>query len=144
MFAVVHYYYKLGWPSTKIANELRIKPPMIRQWLRRLNFTADGVKEKQYKQKIGKKWPDHVWQRMFILRVVSGKSFAECARIMGYSQEVLRRAWKNCFGKLNVRAKTRKVAELTIKMERTVDGGIRIRYSRTAASGVRPPQGCTA
>jgi len=38
--AVAYSYYRLGWSSTTIANELGIKPPMVRIWLYRMNLYA--------------------------------------------------------------------------------------------------------
>jgi hypothetical protein len=42
MLAVVYYYYRLGWNSVSVAEELGVKPPMVRIWLYRLNSLADG------------------------------------------------------------------------------------------------------
>jgi hypothetical protein len=35
VLAVLWYYFRLGWDASQIANELKIKPPMVRQWLAR-------------------------------------------------------------------------------------------------------------
>lgn len=48
MLAVVYYYYRLGWNSVSVAEELGVKSPMIRIWLYRLNRLADGRRKAQH------------------------------------------------------------------------------------------------
>jgi hypothetical protein len=38
--AVAYSYYRLGWSSSTIANEFRVKPPMVRMWVYRMNLYA--------------------------------------------------------------------------------------------------------
>lgn len=53
--AIVYLYYRLGWDSPEIAQELGIKPPLVRQTLARLHNAAEGKiyycrKEQRIKQ----------------------------------------------------------------------------------------------
>jgi hypothetical protein len=41
--AVVHFYYRLGWNSVAVAQELNLKPPHVRQILARLLHSASGI-----------------------------------------------------------------------------------------------------
>lgn len=105
-FAVVHYYYKLGWNSSQIAEELGIKPPCVRVWLYRLCHQAAGTQDQSKNRKgaynsLGVKWPAHLLQSLFVLRA-QGKNLSECSRLMHISRTTLVAAWKNCFGKLTV------------------------------------------
>lgn len=40
--AIVYLYYRLGWDSPEIAQELGIRPPIVRQTLARLHNAAEG------------------------------------------------------------------------------------------------------
>lgn len=41
--AVAYHYYRLHRTSVDTANELGVKPPMVRVWIHRLNRVADGT-----------------------------------------------------------------------------------------------------
>jgi hypothetical protein len=43
--AVVHFYYRLGYNSAEVAQELHLKPPHVRQILARLLHSASGVSQ---------------------------------------------------------------------------------------------------
>lgn len=43
--AVVHFYYRLGYNSAEVAQELHLKPPHVRQILARLLHSARGVSQ---------------------------------------------------------------------------------------------------
>jgi hypothetical protein len=46
--AVVHFYYRLGWDSVAVAQELHLKPPHVRQILARLLHSANGTSQIKY------------------------------------------------------------------------------------------------
>jgi len=41
--AIVYFYYRLGWDSTPVAEQLHLKPPLVRQTLARLFNAATGI-----------------------------------------------------------------------------------------------------
>jgi hypothetical protein len=46
VLAVIHFYYRLGWNSVAVAQELRLKPPHVRQILARLlHFATYGASQ---------------------------------------------------------------------------------------------------
>jgi hypothetical protein len=89
--AVAHYYYWLGWNSAQIANELGVKPPMVRQWCRRMNIVAGNVGD----QKRGWGSRENL-QRLFVLRM-TGRSLKQSAAMLGISAVAAQEHWKRYF-----------------------------------------------
>lgn len=88
MIAAVYKYYRLGWNSTQIANDLGIKPPMVRIWMWRVNGKS-GSKRNQ--QRIAK----HPWpaERIAIIKRLRAQGLAwhECAKRLSVSDGSLMR-----------------------------------------------------
>ena len=105
MFAAVHYYYKLGWNSVVVAEELGMKAPAVRMWMFRLNHLADGVEDSSKKwrgrdnARIGRSWPRERLQKLFVLRM-KGLTFTQCSKVLGVNATSLGQVWINVFGDL--------------------------------------------
>jgi hypothetical protein len=54
MLSVAYYYYRLCWNSVSIAEELGLKPRMIRVWLWRMNALADGRRRRKLERETAK------------------------------------------------------------------------------------------
>ncbi len=101
--SVVVYSYRLGHDSTTVAEQLRLKPPMVRIWLYRMNRVAQGLPASTphgpYQHK--NLWPRESLRRLFEMRVL-GHTVAERALAFGVSDTTIIARWKQAFGDLTV------------------------------------------
>lgn len=84
-------------PSVDIANELSIKPPMIRIWLYRLNNLANSKTNPH--RRIPKRWPPELLKLLFVLRT-SGKTFDEISTVLHVGKSTVQQVWRECYGDL--------------------------------------------
>jgi hypothetical protein len=114
MLAAVYNYYRLGWNSTEIADELQIKPPMIRIWLYRLNKVHRGEVRANYSIQRGKStnWTGKKLTTLFVLRA-TGHTFEECAKIFCMKSISIMAVWRRYFGSLNGGCTERRRGQLT-------------------------------
>ncbi len=105
--SAVYKYYRNGWDSVQIAEELGLTSPMVRQWLRRLNITAGVQGDSTWAT------PENL-QRLFQLRI-SGHTFPQCSKVLGISVANVQEHWHRVFGELKVRPpkKVREHGKLT-------------------------------
>jgi hypothetical protein len=91
-------YYRLGYSSVEVAEELNILPPMVRIWSFRINHIATGrqIPFTNNNRTCGKNWLPSDLRRLFAMRV-SGKTWEECAAALKVVSATVRLAWKNCF-----------------------------------------------
>jgi len=130
MTSVVYNYYHNGWSSSDVANELGIKPPMVREWLYRLNHSVGRVFN------LGRKpivWKPEMRRALFAMRA-TGKSLVACATAFNVSVYTLKRAWVKAFGKTK-RFDSRR-HNCVVTMTTTDDGKKRIAYRRTDSKPV--------
>lgn len=92
--SVVYMYYRQGLSSVEIAEQLRIKPPMVRVWLYRFNKVERYLREGRPPRKVrgpnrrkgnlkyGRVWTFRRIARLKTLRE-SGKTFKRIAEMMG-------------------------------------------------------------
>ena len=96
--AVVYYYFRAGWNSVEIANNLRLKSPMVRVWLWRLNNrSADRIYTESKSV-----WPAEKLKALLILRL-RRLTFKNCAKIFGVTQNTVRKQWISAYGDLKVK-----------------------------------------
>lgn len=75
--AAIFFYYRIGWNSVQIANELGIKSPCVRVWLWRIRHLAEGQKVLHRGWKPSKWAPWEIGKLRFLLEL--GLSHEECA-----------------------------------------------------------------
>lgn len=97
MISAVYKYYRLGWGSTQVANDLGIKPPMLRVWLYRMN---GGVCKRYATAKTS--WPEAKMKALLMMRA-SGLRWDQCLKAMNVTTAgSLKRQWRLAFGDLQV------------------------------------------
>jgi hypothetical protein len=95
VFSAVYKYYRLGWNSSQIANDLQLRPPMIRIWLYRLNRLYSMT----YRPRRVSLWPAERLKKMFMLRA-SGLSWKACAAQLSCCTHSAIDQWNVAFGRL--------------------------------------------
>jgi len=106
VMSVVFQSYRLGRDSSTVAQELGIKPPMVRIWLYRMNRLAKGLSASRWRRwnlyyERKNLWPRESLRRLFEMRVL-GHTVAECALAFGVSSSTLSARWNQSFGGLTV------------------------------------------
>ena len=101
--SVAVYSYRLGHDSTTVAEQLQLKPPMVRIWLYRMNRLAQGLSASVCQRARPPKtlWPKESLRRLFEMRVLR-HTMAECALAFGTSSSTIIARWKQAFGDLTV------------------------------------------
>ena len=95
--AVITYSYRLGHDSVNVAEQLGIKPPMVRIWLWRCNRLAEG-KTKGVVHRVSKTLPlPKEKLRQFFAMRAQGYSFSECSKALGTSATRLYKIWNQRF-----------------------------------------------
>lgn len=101
--AVMMYYYRLGWNSVKVAEELKLTPPAVREWLYRMNRREAGLKtNKGRRATVGTlPWPKETLWKLFIMRAM-GMKMKECASALGVCHSTVLYRWRQAFGDFTV------------------------------------------
>jgi hypothetical protein len=101
--AVVYLYYRLGWNSVAVAEQLGLTSCGVREILWRLNKRMKGEKVPFGKLRLPTTpWPKEMARKLFVSRLL-GRSFTELTEEFGCSASSLMARWKAEFGPLNVR-----------------------------------------
>ncbi len=101
--AVVYLYYRLGWNSVAVAEQLKIKSPAVREWLFRMGKYAKGERSGSGKCRIPlTPWPKDKMQQLFVMRL-TGKTFQECSKEFCVSAAAVGLRWRQAFGDLTVK-----------------------------------------
>jgi len=99
--SVVYLYYRLGWNSTAIAEQLKLKSPAVREWLYRMSKYAKGESPRAWRCKPQTPWPKDKVRHLFVMRLM-GATFKECARELGVCAVSVAARWRQAFGDLTV------------------------------------------
>ena len=101
--AAVYLYYRLGWSSVAVAEQLKIKSPAVREWLYRMNKYAKGERVPSGKVRIPlTPWPKDKMQQLFVMRLM-GKTFGQCGKEFGVCAAAVGLRWRQAFGHLTVK-----------------------------------------
>src|SRR5260370_2681769 len=69
--SVVYLYYRLGWNSVAVAEQLKIKAPAAREWLYRMNKYARGEQPRAYRRVMpATPWPTDKMPQLFVMRLM--------------------------------------------------------------------------
>ena len=113
--AIVYHYYRNGFNSVQVAEELGIKPPHVRAWLFRLHEVANAmaaggkIRTNRYGE-LGCKaliWPPDKLRHLWVMRA-NGLTIEQCAAIFGKPTCRIVRAWRKNFGPLNTPTENRR------------------------------------
>jgi len=80
--AAMFYYFRLGWNSKQIAEELGVKAPMVRIWTYRMRHIADGQKMPHCRLKIKRSWSTFELGKLRFL-LANGMTVDQCAEELG-------------------------------------------------------------
>jgi hypothetical protein len=123
--AVATYSYRLGWDSPTVAQELRLRPPAVREWLYRMNKAAQGTSCPAYRNKPIVPWPADMIRKLFVMRVM-GRTLKECCEALGVCQMTVAIRWRQAFGDLTVKKmKARALKSTRRKQRRWSDDAVR-------------------
>ena len=127
--AIAYLYYRLGWDSVTVAEQLRLKSPHVRATLKRMNDLAaqidasgrlpEVVRRARNRDDVRKpwRWTGERLSRLFMMRT-SGMSYAKCAEIYGLSAQTIAKVWKKYFRGL--RTPTKRPSRKGLRLRRSV------------------------